>query len=68
MTERINEKRERQGRAPLEADSQEALDIAARETRAANSSTSRPPASGTAGAMRQRVGLDTEQLAGVLRE
>jgi conjugative relaxase-like TrwC/TraI family protein len=35
VTERINDDRLRTGRAPVEADSQEALDIAARETRAA---------------------------------
>jgi conjugative relaxase-like TrwC/TraI family protein len=35
VTERINEDRDRLGLAPVEADSQEALDIAARETRAA---------------------------------
>jgi hypothetical protein len=35
VTERINEERARMGLAPVEADSQEALDIAARETRAA---------------------------------
>jgi conjugative relaxase-like TrwC/TraI family protein len=35
VTARINDERERLGLAPVEADSQEALDIAARETRAA---------------------------------
>ena len=35
VTDRINKERMRLGLAPVEADSQEALDIAARETRAA---------------------------------
>jgi hypothetical protein len=35
VTERINQQRERLGLAPVDADSQDALDIAARETRAA---------------------------------
>jgi conjugative relaxase-like TrwC/TraI family protein len=67
VTERINEERERLGLAPVEADSQDALDIAARETRAAkleHVATSELRAGWRAEAA--AAGLDPDQLAGVL--
>jgi conjugative relaxase-like TrwC/TraI family protein len=67
VTERINQERERLGRAPVEADSQDALDIAARETRAAklqHVATSELRAGWREEAA--AAGLDPDRLAGVL--
>ncbi len=68
VTERINQERKRLGLAPVEADSQEALDIAARETRAAK--LQHVPTADLRAGWRAEVagaGLDVEQLAGVLQ-
>ncbi len=67
VTGRINEDRVRLGLAPVEADSQEALDIAARETRAAKLQHV-PTADLRAGWRAEAVatGLDPDQLADVL--
>lgn len=67
VTGRINEDRVRLGLAPVEADSQEALDIAARETRAAKLQHV-PTADLRAGWRAEAVaaGMDPDQLAGVL--
>jgi conjugative relaxase-like TrwC/TraI family protein len=67
VTERINEERERLGLAPVEADSQDALDIAARETRAAklqHVATSELRAGWRAEAT--AAGLEPDRLAAVL--
>jgi conjugative relaxase-like TrwC/TraI family protein len=67
VTERINEERERLGLAPVDADSQEALDIAAKETRAAklqHVATSELRAGWRAEAA--AAGLDPDRLADVL--
>ncbi|TMC12203.1 MAG: hypothetical protein E6J41_03285 [Chloroflexi bacterium] len=67
VTERINDERERLGLAPVEADSQDALDIAARETRAAklqHVASSELRASWRAEAA--AAGLDPDQLTDVL--
>jgi conjugative relaxase-like TrwC/TraI family protein len=67
VTERVNQERERLGLAPVEADSQEALDKAARETRAAK--LQHIPTAELRVAWRGEAagaGLDVEQLAGVL--
>jgi conjugative relaxase-like TrwC/TraI family protein len=68
VTRRINEDRVRLGLAPVEADSQEALDIAARETRAAklqHVATADLRAGWREAAA--AAGLDVEQLAVVVR-
>jgi conjugative relaxase-like TrwC/TraI family protein len=67
VTERINEERVRMGLAPVEADSQEALDIAARETRAAKLQHVTTPEL-WAGWREEpaTAGLDPNQLAGAL--
>jgi conjugative relaxase-like TrwC/TraI family protein len=67
VTGRINEERERLGLAPVDVDSQDALDIAARETRAAKlqhvaTSDLRAGWRGEAAG----AGLDSDQLADVL--
>jgi conjugative relaxase-like TrwC/TraI family protein len=65
VTERINQERERLGLGPVEADSQEALDIAARQTRAAklqHVATSDLRSGWRAEAA--AAGLDAGQLAG----
>ena len=67
VTARINDERERLGLAPVEADSQEALDIAARETRAAK--LKHVATVDLRADWRQQAlakGLDVDQLAGVL--
>ena len=67
VTARINDERERLGLAPVEADSQEALDIAARETRAAklkHVATAELRAEWREQAA--TTGLDVDQLADVL--
>jgi hypothetical protein len=67
VTERINEGRVRLGLAPVEVDSQEALDISARETRAAklqHIATSELRADWDAQAT--RAGFDVGHLADVL--
>ena len=68
VTSRINEDRVRLGLAPVEADSQEALDIAAHETRAAKLQHV-ATAELRAGWREQAAaaGLDVEQLAAVSR-
>jgi conjugative relaxase-like TrwC/TraI family protein len=68
VTERINQERERLGLAPVEADSQEALDIAARETRAAKLQHV-PTADLRADWRTEAAGasLHPEQLAGVIQ-
>ena len=68
VTSRINEDRVRLGLAPVEADSQEALDIAAHETRAAKLQHA-ATADLRAGWRGQAAtaGLDVEQLAAVSR-
>jgi conjugative relaxase-like TrwC/TraI family protein len=68
VTKRVNEERKRLGLPPVEADSQEALDIAARETRAAK--LQHIPTSDLRAAWRAEAmgaGLDVEQLASVLQ-
>jgi conjugative relaxase-like TrwC/TraI family protein len=67
VTERINEDRVRRGLAPVEANSQEALDIAARETRAAKLQH-KPTVELREGSREEATaaGLETGQLGGVL--
>jgi conjugative relaxase-like TrwC/TraI family protein len=67
VTERINEERVRIGLAPVEADSQEALDIAARETRAAKlQHVATPELRAGWRDEAATAGLDPDHLAGVL--
>src|SRR5262249_22711563 len=67
VTERINAERELLGLPPVEARSQEALDIAARETRAAKlKHVSTAELRADWDDQVRTAGLDVEQLAGVL--
>jgi conjugative relaxase-like TrwC/TraI family protein len=68
VTGRINENRVQLGLTPVEADSQEALDIAARETRAAKlQHVATPELRASWRAEAAAAGMDPDQLAGVLR-